>query len=99
MPVADARRYDTLLDVPRVRLSACQTGAPARHELDMDAPLLPLRNTGTDVPRMEMAPHSRPVRRKSAYVYVRQLHIPLLRSQPHRAARGRVCTLRSAATL
>lgn len=99
MPVADALRYDTLLDVSRVRLSAGQTGAPARHELDMDASLLPLRNTGTDVPRMEMAPHSRPVRRKTAYVYVRQLHIPLLRRQPHRAARGRVCTLRSAATL
>ena len=58
MPVADARWNDTLLDVPWVRLSAGQTGAPARHEMDVDASLLPLRNTRTDVPRMEMAPHS-----------------------------------------
>ena len=58
MPLAYARRYDTLLDVSRLRLSAGEASAPARHELDMDAPLLPLRNTGTDVPRMEMAPHS-----------------------------------------
>ena len=45
-------RRDIILDVPRLRLQPHRPCHEARHGLDMDVAVVPVRHTGTAVPRM-----------------------------------------------
>ena len=91
-------RY-SILDVPRLWFQKRGACVVARNELDMDAPLLPLRTSGTDVQRLEMEANTWTRWRAPTNRSEHKLNIPFLCRKPHHSTCRRVCPLRSSQAL
>lgn len=89
-----AGRSDTLLDVSWGKLARDATRYDRRNGLDVDASLLSFRHTCTDVQRVEMASNARTNGRAPSPLRQHSCRFPILCSLTHRAARGRVYSLR-----
>ena len=89
-----AGRSDTLLDVSWGKLARDATRYDRRNGLDVDASLLSFRHTRTDVQRVEMASNARTNGRAPSPLRQHSCRFSILCSLTHRAARGRVYSLR-----
>ena len=94
-----AWRGDTLLDVSRRGLAADYARDDGRDGLDVDVAVVPLRHTGTDVPRMALASDAGTSGRTATHSDEHPRHLPVVCCLAAHSPRGRIYALWRADTL